>query len=54
MRRLVWRWGNIDASWDILAYNVVTFGDQIVGLILELVKRLAAELGMSIDAEACR
>ena len=53
VRRLVWRWGDVNSSWDILAYNVVTFGDQIAGLILELVKRLAAELGMSIDAEAC-
>ena len=34
-------------------YRVVTFGDQIAGLILELVKRLAAELGMSVDAKAC-
>ena len=53
VRRLVWRWGDVDGSWDILAYNVVTFGDQIAGLILELVKRLAAELGRSIDPEAC-
>ena len=31
----------------------MTFGDQIAGLILELIKKLAAELGMEIDVEAC-
>ena len=53
VRRIVWRWGDVTAQWDVLAYNVVTFGDQIAGLILELVKKLAAELGMEIDMEAC-
>ena len=53
VRRILWRWGDTTASWQILAYVVVTFGDQIAGLILELVKKLAAELGLEIDAEAC-
>jgi len=53
VRRILWRWGDTTASWQILAYAVVTFGDQIAGLILELVKKLAAELGLDIDAEAC-
>ena len=52
LRRIVWRWCDTTAEWQILAYNVVTFGDQIAGLILELVKRLAAELGRGIDTEA--
>ena len=38
--------------WEIYAYNVVTFGDQIAGLILELVKSLAAQLGEEIDLKA--
>ena len=52
-RRIVWRWGDTSAVWQVLAYNVVTFGDQIAGLILELVKKLAADLGMEIDSDAC-
>ena len=31
---------------------MVTFGDQIAGLVLELVKKLAADLGTGIDSEA--
>ena len=49
VRRIVWRWCDPSADWEILAYRVVTFGDQIAGLVLEL----AAELGQSIDPEAC-
>ena len=53
VRRIVWRWCDESANWEILAYRVVTFGDQIAGLILELVKKLAADLGQTIDPEAC-
>ena len=53
VRRIVWRWGNTSSSWEIYAYDVVTFGDQIAGLVLELVKGLAANLGKEIDEEAC-
>ena len=53
VRRIVWRWCDQSADWEILAYRVVTFGDQIAGLVLELVKKLAAELGRTIDSEAC-
>ena len=53
VRRIVWRWGNPHDSWEVFGYNVVTFGDQVAGLVLELVKRLAAELGQDIDVEAC-
>ena len=53
VRRLVWRWGDVTAQWEIYAYAVVTFGDQIAGLILELVKKLAADMGSDIDIEAC-
>ena len=52
VRRILWRWGDTTASWQVLAYAVVTFGDQIAGLILELVKTMAAEMGKEIDAEA--
>ena len=54
VRRIVWRWGDVNAPWEILAYDVVTFGDQIAGLVLELAKRFAADLGKDIDSEACR
>jgi len=52
VRRILWRWGDTSAPWQVLAYAVVTFGDQIAGLILELVKTMAAEMGKEIDAEA--
>ena len=52
VRCIVWRWCDPAAEWEIFAYNVVTFGDQIAGLVLELVKRLAAQLGQVIDSEA--
>jgi len=32
VRRIVWRWCDESASWEIHAYRVVTFGDQIAGL----------------------
>ena len=44
LRRIVWRWCDVSAPWEVLAYNVVTFGDQIAGLVLELVKNLAADM----------
>ena len=50
--RIVWRWCDVAAPWEILAYNVVTFADQIAGLVLELIKKLAADLGAEIDREA--
>ena len=52
VRRIVWRWGDVKSNWEIYGYNVVTFGDQVAGLILELVKKLAADMGMEIDPEA--
>ena len=45
VRRIVWRWGNTVADWELYGYDVVTFGDQAAGLILELVKKLAADMG---------
>ena len=53
VRRIVWRWCDTGAQWEVFAYNVVTFGDQIAGLVLELVKKLAADLGETVDPEAC-
>ena len=52
VRRIVWRWGDETADWEIYGYDVVTFGDQVAGLVLELVKKLAADMGMDIDREA--
>ena len=40
------------SDWKIFGYNVVTFGDQVAGLVLELVKSQAADLGQKIDMEA--
>ena len=52
VRRIVWRWCDVSAPWETYAYNVVTFGDHIAGLVLELVKGLAADIGEGIDPEA--
>ena len=52
VRRLVWRFGVTDAAWQIFRWQVMTFGDQLASLILELVKNCAAEMGMEVDAEA--
>ena len=53
VRRIVWRWYDPSADWEILAYRVVTVRDQIAELVLKLVKKLAAELYQSINPEAC-
>jgi len=53
VRRIVWRWCDPSLPWESLAYNVITFGERIAGLVLELVKGLAAQLGESIDIEVC-
>ena len=53
VRRIVWRWGDLQADWEIYGYDVITFGDQAAGLVLELTKKLAADLGQEIDPEAC-
>ena len=38
VRRIVWRWCDQSSPWETYAYDVVTFGDHIAGLVLELVK----------------
>ena len=52
VRRIIWRFGDVTSDWKIFGYNVVTFGDQVAGLVLEIVKSLAADLGQKIDMEA--
>ena len=52
VRRLVWRWGDKKTDWKIYRWMVVTFGDQLASLILELCKNRAAELGWQLDPEA--
>ena len=34
VRRIVWRWCDPSKPWESIAYYVVTFGDQIAGLVL--------------------
>ena len=33
VRRIVWRWSIADSEWEIYGYEVVTFGDQVAGLV---------------------
>ena len=52
VRRLVWRWGKTEEAWKIYRWQVVTFGDVLASLILELAKDKAAALGDPVDKEA--
>ena len=52
VRRLVWRWGNKEGEWEIYCWMVMTFGDQLAPLILELAKNMAAHEGRDVDPEA--
>ena len=52
VRRIIWRWGETDQDWEILAYDRVTFGDVEAALALELSKKMAAGLGIGIDPVA--
>ena len=52
VRRLVWRWGDKDQEWEIYCWMVMTFGDQLAALILELAKNIAADEGRDEDPEA--
>ena len=54
VRRLVWRRGRGDAEWEIYSWAVMTFGDQLASLILELAKNIAAQEGENIDEEAAQ
>ena len=52
VRRIIWRWGETDKEWDVLAYDRVTFGDLLAALALELAKKRGAEQGVVIDPAA--
>ena len=39
MRRLVWRWGQEDAEWQIYGFLVMTFGDKVAACGLEVMRR---------------
>ena len=52
VRRLVWRWGDSTSDWTVYAWDVMTFGDQWASLILELTKKMAADIGRTTDFEA--
>ena len=49
---LVWRWGDVSADWVIFGWYVVTFGNQLAALCLELAKNMAADLEQEVDSEA--
>ena len=52
VRRLVWRYGDKTVTWNVYKWVVMTFGDQLASLILELCLNRAAELGKTVDSEA--
>ena len=53
LRRFLWREAP-SLPWRVCAYTRATFGDLPAGLLLEVVKRRAAELGMEVDALAAQ
>ena len=53
LRRFLWR-ESPSLPWRVCAYTRATFGDLPAGLLLEVVKRRAAELGMEVDALAAQ
>jgi hypothetical protein len=53
LRRFVWRRSPND-QWTTWAYDRVTFGDNISGVLLEVAKKTAARLGTHIDPDAAK
>ena len=53
LRRFLWRNKPSDL-WKVCAFTRATFGDSPAGLLLEIAKKRAADLGESIDPEAAR
>ena len=52
MRLFLWR-ENPGADWKTYSYDRVNFGDLIAAVCLELGKKITADLGRSIDPQAC-
>ena len=52
VRRIVWRWGDLISDWKVYAWDVMMFGDQLASLILEIAKKMGANLGRELDPEA--
>ena len=50
-RKIIWRFGQRDAEFDVYGFNVVTYGDRPAATILEVVKRIMIELGKQIDVD---
>ena len=54
LRRVVWRFGDLESSWRVFAFCTVSFGDKPAAALLEIAIKKVAELYESIDPAAAR
>ena len=54
VRRVVWRYGNLEEDWRVFAFRTVSFGDRPAQVILEIAIRKTAEMFWSMDPDAAR
>ena len=52
LRRVVWRYGNLESSWRVFGFSTVSFGDKPAGAMLEIAIKKVAELNKHIDSVA--
>ena len=54
LRLIVWRFGKSGEDWQTWGFDRVAFGDIPASVFLEIVKGLAAQLGVDIDPDTAR
>ena len=52
MRRLVWRWGDVNQNWTVFGINAMHFGDRCATTGLKVALNKVAEAGSHIDPAA--
>ena len=52
LRRVLWRFGNLDSNWKVFAFPTVSFGDKPAAALLEIAVKKVAELNSNIDPVA--
>ena len=52
LRRVLWRFGNLDSNWKVFAFSTVSFGDKPAAALLEIAVKKVAELNSNIDPVA--
>ena len=52
VRRVCWRYGNLDNQWKVFGFRTVSFGDRPAAAFLEIAIRRTAEMHKAIDPVA--